>query len=58
MKKTNLLVWRGAVEARLGHVCYVGVTAVAKIIGEVFPVAFRVTYTIPLLAFRAAAAMA
>lgn len=58
MKKVNLLVWRGAVEACLGHIRHVGVTAIAKVIEEVFPVTFRVTYTIPLLVLRATAPMA
>lgn len=57
MEKVILLVWRRAVEACLGHVRHIGVTAVAKIVEEVFPVTFRVTYTIPLLVFRATAPM-
>lgn len=57
MKKVNLLVWRRMVEACLGHICHVGVAAVAKIIEEVFQVTFRVTYTIPLLVLRAATSM-
>lgn len=58
VRKTSLLVWWGAVEARLGHICYVGVAAVAKIVGEVFTVTFGVAHIIPLLALRAAVAMA
>lgn len=49
---------RRAVEARLGHVCHVGVTAVAEIVEKVFPVTFRVTDTVPLLVLGATAPMA
>lgn len=57
MKKVNLLVWGGAVEACLGHICYVRIATVTKIIKEVFPVTFGVAYAISLLAFRATAPM-
>lgn len=50
-------MWRRAVEACFGHIRHVGVTAVAKIVVEVFPVTFRVTYTITLLVLRATATM-
>ncbi len=52
-----LLVRRRAIEACLGHIRHIGVTAVAKIIEEVFPVTFRVTDTIPLLVLGATAPM-
>lgn len=51
-------MWRGTVEACLGHIRHIGVTAVAEVIEEVLPVTFRVAYTIPLLVLRATAPMA
>lgn len=55
MRRLILPVWRGAVEARLGHICHIGVAAITKVVKEVLPVTFWVTYAIALLAFRAAA---
>lgn len=55
VNKAILLVWRRAIEARLGDIRHIGVTAVAKVIEEVLPVTFRVTYAISLLVFWAAA---
>ena len=57
MKEANSLVGRGAVEARLGHICYVGVAAVTEIIEEVFPVTLGVTYVVALLVLRTTATM-
>lgn len=58
MWRLILPVWRGAVEAGLGHICHIGVTAITKVVEEVLPVAFWVTYAVALLAFRAAAPVA
>lgn len=58
VKILDSLVRGRAVEARLGHIRHVGVTAVAVVIEKVVPVTFGVTDAVPLLVVGTAAPVA
>lgn len=58
VKILDSLVRGRAVEARLGHIRHIGVTAVAVVIEKVVPVTFGVTDAITLLVLRTAAPVA